>query len=853
MIQGPMKINISIQLALSLLMILCLMDFTKSYYIYTFAGNGTPGYYGDGGPATSAELNGPFGGLLSTNNSLYIADSSNNVVRLVYPNGTITTFAGNGNRGYSGDGGPATNASLNGPSGIAQSENEDIFICDTNNNAIRVVFPNGTISTYAGGAGGKGYGGYGGDDGPAIDALFYNPTDVIIMSLTGELYISDTFNNVIRVVDKNGNISRFAGNTMEAYTGDGGPARNASFYWPYGLAFSSKGDLYIADYGNNVIRVVYRNGTIETFAGNGNQGYSGDGGPAVDASLNSPVGVAVSKNGEVYISETYNNRLRVVYVNGTINTIAGNGIGSYSENGILSTNAELNLPAYIELSPTGEIYIFENNNNIVQILVNSTSSECSYHGTFQNQQYCICNSGYFEKQCNLTSCFGIKETQTKVCSAHGVCGSLNNCTCNSGYTGFNCQLNICYGINETSSNVCSGHGDCTSPDKCVCNRGFTGRYCQFKLAKLAYLLLLLLLIPLVVLTILFFWLIKRGYLDVKKRIRKENEMYERLLQYEMSETDDKHATSLDSLNLIIRLEELELNEKINEGTGGIVYKGIWCQKKVAIKKLKVPDEHAFVREVYTLSRLRHPNILELYGYSIDSKGYPYIITEFMDKGSLDNLLYNIGLVEFEKKIKILLDIAQGMKYLHERNFIHRDLKPQNVLIDNDNVCKICDFGVAKIVNQTLTVGVIGTWQYMAPEVMNATETYDEKCDVYSFAIMMHEIFTLSRPYVKNMHISQFSLGLKILNGYRPEIPPEVFVNETTENSNSTIEEFFLSSNQLPNSLERSNDIIVRLVKMYFALCVSCWANDSSERPPFTEIVERLQMIQDILSNDTNPD
>jgi hypothetical protein len=199
MTQGPMKINISIQLALSLLMILCLMDFTKSYYIYTFAGNGTLGYYGDGGPATSAELNGPFGGLLSTNNLLYIADGNNNVVRLVYPNGTITTFAGNGNRGYSGDGGPATNASLYNPAGVAQSENGDIFICDSRNNAIRVVFPNGTISTYAGG---KGYGGYRGDGGPAIDALFYNPIDVAVSS-TGDLYISDNSNNVIRIVYKN--------------------------------------------------------------------------------------------------------------------------------------------------------------------------------------------------------------------------------------------------------------------------------------------------------------------------------------------------------------------------------------------------------------------------------------------------------------------------------------------------------------------------------------------------------------------------------------------------------------------------------------------------------------------------
>jgi serine/threonine protein kinase len=116
-----------------------------------------------------------------------------------------------------------------------------------------------------------------------------------------------------------------------------------------------------------------------------------------------------------------------------------------------------------------------------------------------------------------------------------------------------------------------------------------------------------------------------------------------------------------------------------------------------------------------------------------------------------------------------------MRFLHRKGIIHRDLKPQNVLVDKDNICKLCDFGLAKIIDETLTVGVIGTWQYMAPEILVESETYNEKCDVYSFGIMMHEIFTLSKPFTTPLseYVNQISLTLKVLNGYRPIIPPEI--------------------------------------------------------------------------------
>jgi serine/threonine protein kinase len=310
---------------------------------------------------------------------------------------------------------------------------------------------------------------------------------------------------------------------------------------------------------------------------------------------------------------------------------------------------------------------------------------------------------------------------------------------------------------------------------------------------------------------------------------------------------------LEKTHLKINLDELHFTTKISEGAGGVVYKGTWYHQTVAIKKLKVADEQSFVREVSVLNRLRHPNVLELYGYCVDSKGYQYIITEFMDKGSLDNIMYNNGVRNFEHKIKALLDISHGMRFLHERQIMHRDLKPQNVLVNKDNVCKLCDFGLAKVMNETLTVGVIGTWQYMAPEIMNESETYNEKCDVYSFGIMMHEIFTLSKPYITSSseYVNLLTMSLKILNGHRPSIPTDLLSNEFKEEAASQIKEYFFKTNELSKAVTNSNIDIVHIVKMYFELCTSCWSKNPSERPMFEQIITKLEDIRNLLHNKTD--
>jgi uncharacterized protein (TIGR03437 family) len=281
----------------------------QTYTIYTLAGNGTQGFSGDNGPATGAELFQPLGVALDSAGNVYVADSSNNRIRKV-SNGVITTVAGNGTPGFSGDGGPATSTGVYGPSGVALDSAGSLYIADAGNNRIRKV-SNGVITTVAGTGG---WGGDGGDGGPATSAQLFVPAGVALDS-AGSLYIADAGNNRIRKVS-NGVITTVAGNGTLGYSGDGGPATNAQLYGPEGVAVDSAGNIYIADMDNNRIRKV-SNGVITTMAGNGTQGFSGDNGPAISAELYRPEGIAVDATGNLCIADTWNNRIRILTPTGS--------------------------------------------------------------------------------------------------------------------------------------------------------------------------------------------------------------------------------------------------------------------------------------------------------------------------------------------------------------------------------------------------------------------------------------------------------------------------------------------------------------------------------------------------------
>jgi sugar lactone lactonase YvrE len=320
------------------------------------AGNGTRGFSGDGGPATSAALSTPFGVAVDSAGDLYIADYGNGRIRKV-SGGMITTFAGNGMPGFSGDGGSATNAEFNGASGVAIDSAGTVYIADIQNNRIRRV-AGGIITTIAG----TGVGGFSGDGGPATSASLYGPVDVAVDS-AGNIYIADSFNSRVRKVS-DGIITTIAGSAKGGFSGDGGPATNASLNTPYGITVDSVGNVYIADQNNYRIRKV-SGGIITTIAGTGAEGFSGDGGPAASATLNVPTGVAVDSAGNVYIADQYNDRVREVS-GGIISTVAGNGGFKFAGDGGIATGAALHGPSGVAADAAGALYIADTQNNRIR-------------------------------------------------------------------------------------------------------------------------------------------------------------------------------------------------------------------------------------------------------------------------------------------------------------------------------------------------------------------------------------------------------------------------------------------------------------------------------------------------------
>ena len=325
-------------------------------FISTFAGNGYEGYSGDGGPAAGAEINRPDALAMDAEGNLYIAEHYNARIRKVDKSGIITTVAGNGSWEYSGDGGPATQAGLS-PFGVAVDSDGNLYIADFDNYRVRKVDTNGIITTVAG-YGTEGYDGSG-DGGPAINAQFGGPCAVAV-DTAGNLYIVDVYDGRVRKVDTNGIITTMAGYGTYGYSGDGGPAIQAKLAFPMGVTVDPVGNLYIADYYNYRIRKVDTSGIITTVAGGGeplDPEFLGDGGPATEAWLYQPIGVAVDAAGNLYIADWYHYRIRKVDTNGIITTVAGNGTYGYSGDGGPATQAQISQPSAVALDAAGDLYI----------------------------------------------------------------------------------------------------------------------------------------------------------------------------------------------------------------------------------------------------------------------------------------------------------------------------------------------------------------------------------------------------------------------------------------------------------------------------------------------------------------
>jgi sugar lactone lactonase YvrE len=320
----------------------------------TIAGNGTAGYSGDGGAATAAELNDPDGVNFDGQGNMYIADVLNNVIRKVDTSGNITTVAGNGTAGFSGDGGPATAAELNGPFGVTPDSAGNLYVQDTLNARIRKVdATTGTITTIAG----NGTFGLSGDGGPATAAEVAE-VQGSRFDKAGNLYVAQCGPAAIRKIDTTGTITTVAGTGTDGFSGDGGPATSAQLNCASGVAIDAAGDLFIADYLNNRIREVNAEGIINTIAGNGTPGFTGDGGPAASAEINLPNDVDVDAAGDVYIADSGNNRVREIDTTGVITTVVGglNNAGS----------AGINAPSALAFDKNGNLYFSDAGNNAVR-------------------------------------------------------------------------------------------------------------------------------------------------------------------------------------------------------------------------------------------------------------------------------------------------------------------------------------------------------------------------------------------------------------------------------------------------------------------------------------------------------
>ena len=396
--------------------------------IYTIAGSGAAGFSGDGGPAVSAQLNQPMGVAVDAAGNVVLADQGNSRVRVVaaatgtfygqaMTAGDIYTVAGTGAAGFSGDGGPATAAKLRQPAAVSMDSAGNLAIADSANNRVRVVAAStgtfyglqmtaGRIYTVAG----NGTAGFSGDGGPAAYSQLSAPADVALDS-AGNLVIADTGHNRVRVVAAAtgtfygqamtaGNIYTIAGNGSAGFGGDGGPAVKARLHRPTGVGLDAAGNVLVSDSFNERIRVLAAKtgtfygqamtaGDIYTIAGNGTQGFSGDGGPATAAKLNTPLRATVDASGNVLISDSFNQRIRVLAVKtgtyygramtaGDIYTIAGNGSAGFSGDGGPATAAGLYKPLRVIVDAAGNLVFCDERDNRIRVIPVKT-------GTFYGQ------------------------------------------------------------------------------------------------------------------------------------------------------------------------------------------------------------------------------------------------------------------------------------------------------------------------------------------------------------------------------------------------------------------------------------------------------------------------------------
>jgi uncharacterized protein (TIGR03437 family) len=320
--------------------------------ITSIAGTGANGYSGDGGAATSAQMEVAYDTAADAWGNVYLADSWNHRIRKISPDGTIGVFAGNGTPGFSGDGGAAVSASLNFPRGLAVDAWGNVFVSDSGNGVIRKIQTDGVIRTFAG----NGKTGDQGDGGPAIQASLRVPRGLAV-DARGNLYIADSFNFRVRKVTPDGKISTVAGNGRLGNFGDGGPATQANLGIVHSIAADYQGNLYLSDTDYHCVRRVSSDGVIQTIAGTGQAGLAGDGGPAAAAALSFPHGLAIDQLGNLFVADSGNHRIRAVNKDGFISTVIGTGEPGFGGDQGPAAQALVDNPYGLASDPRGNVYV----------------------------------------------------------------------------------------------------------------------------------------------------------------------------------------------------------------------------------------------------------------------------------------------------------------------------------------------------------------------------------------------------------------------------------------------------------------------------------------------------------------
>ena len=342
--------------------------------VLTVAGTGENGFDGDGGPAPAARVSRPMRMAFDQAGTLYFADADNNVVRRIALDGTISTVAGNGDSGFSGDGGPARQAALSFPLAVAVDKTGNLYICDNVNARIRKVnISTGVITTIAG----NGINRSSGDGGLAIDAGLNNPQSIDVDSV-GDLYIAESGSHRIRKITvADGRIQTIVGTGASGFSGDGGPASAAQLTTPNSIFVTRSGNLLISDSGNNRIRqVTASDGVIQTIIGNGVPTFTGDGGSAVNASINWPTSAISDELGNLYVADRGNQRIRRVdVVTRAISTIIGRGDVGFAGDGVSATASPLSAPTGLAIDPAGTVYFSDRDNRRVRKIVNVTADK----------------------------------------------------------------------------------------------------------------------------------------------------------------------------------------------------------------------------------------------------------------------------------------------------------------------------------------------------------------------------------------------------------------------------------------------------------------------------------------------